>query len=135
MGFLGKSGASMPGRGLINPAFVIKIIPATDALQQKNSAPRNNPSNDLLDGISVGDEILAKIKGEKITGRVQRIIKNEEGDSIYVSIIDSEGKTRKIEGSRIQKISNNSNINSDQAISSPAMFSESLLSFNEFLMK
>ena len=133
---LGKTtGANLPGRGLINPAFVIKIVPATDILQQQPSTGRDNPKDDYLDNLDIGSEVVAKIGKEEISGTVQRIVKNELGDGIFAIIIDSNGKVHKIEGSRIKKVSASSS-NNDKArlVSSPAIFNETrFLSFDGFL--
>jgi hypothetical protein len=135
MPILAKStGALMPGRGLINPAFVIKIVPATDDLQQQASSGRNNPNDDYLDNLKVGNEVKAKVKGKEIIGKVQRIIKNQLGDGVFVIVSDSRGKLHKIEGSRIEKTRGN-NIDNDKErlASSPGLFNESkFLSFYQF---
>jgi hypothetical protein len=130
------TGSNMPGRGLINPAFIIKIVPATDDLQQKPSAGRDNPNNDYLDNLKVGAEVSAKVDGEKITGRVDRIIKNQSGEGIYVIIIDDSGKKHKIEGSRIIRLGN-PNVDDEKVrlTSSPAIFNESkkFLTYEDFI--
>jgi hypothetical protein len=136
MSFLAKTTSSnLPGRGLINPAFVIKIVPATDNLQQQPSTGRDNPSDDYLDNLAVGSQVIAKVGNRKISGSVQRIIKNELGDGVFVMISDSRGKIHKVEGSRIKKVSVPS-VDDDNArlTSSPATFNESrILSFDDFL--
>jgi len=136
MPFLAKTTSSnLPGRGLINPAFVIKIVPATDNLQQQPSTGRDNPSNDYLDNLAVGSRVIAKTGKTKIDGVVRRIIKNELGDGVFVMISDNKGKLHKIEGSRITKVSA-PNADDDKArlTSSPATFNESrILSFDDFL--
>ena len=43
------TGSIMPGKGLVNPAFRIKLIPATDKLQQPAGPPRPNSADDYLD--------------------------------------------------------------------------------------
>jgi hypothetical protein len=137
MSFLAKStGALLPGRGLINPAFVIKIVPATDDLQQQPSTGRDNPSNDYLDNLKVGTEVMATIGKKKIVGKIQRIIKNELGDGIFAIIADSTGKTHKIEGSRLQLTKSGPN-DSDylRSTSSPALLAEKFLSFQSFHSK
>jgi hypothetical protein len=124
----------MPGRGLINPAFVIKIVPATDNLQQQPSSGRDNPTNDYLDNLKVGTEVKANVNGKTIYGKVQRIMRNQLGDGTYVVISDSRGKIHKIEGSKLIRIKTN-NLEDDRAelASSPAVVGESrILSFEEF---
>jgi hypothetical protein len=129
-----SSGSILPGRGLINPAFVIKIVPATDALQQPATPGRDNPSEDFLDNLKVGNEVKAKVGKKTVIGKVERIIKNSIGDGIYVVISDSKGKTHKIEGTRIEGVKSGI-VGSDKErlISSPALFSESkFLTFGSF---
>jgi hypothetical protein len=135
MSILAKSaGSIMPGRGLINPAFVIKIVPATDDMQQPKSAGRPNPSNDYLDKYEIGDEIRAKVDDEVVSGKLNRIIKNEEGDGVYALIISQDGKTHKIEGSQIMDAGEPTSSSSDDYLrSSPGVFNETkFMSFGEF---
>jgi hypothetical protein len=128
------SGSLLPGRGLINPAFVIKIVPATDDLQQNASTGRDNPTDDYLDNIKVGNEVQAKVGKKTIIGRVQRIIKNELGDGVYAIVADSKGKTHKIEGSRISVVKGGiADDNREKLVSSPATFNESkFMDYNQF---
>ena len=135
--YLGKSSgtsAMLPGRGLINPAFVIKIVPATDDLQQKPSSGRENPSNDYLDNLKVGNLVSAKIGNKTIIGSVERIIKSELGDGVYIMIIDDRGKIHKVEASQITKVNTAlDNSDKDRLVSSPGIFNESrFLSFSQF---
>jgi len=136
MGYLSKSTASnLPGRGLINPAFVIRIVPATDAMQQPQSQGRDNPTNDYLDNVTVGTQVKTKTTNGVITGKIERIIKNELGDGVYAIVRDAKGKSYKVEGSRLEILGSPSQ---DDFIarntSSPAMFAESkILSFNKFI--
>lgn len=133
--YLSKSiGSTLPGRGLINPAFVIKIVPATDNLQQKPSTGRENPTNDYLDNLKIGTNVKGFTGKRFVKGRVSRIIKDQQGDGIYVIVSDIRGKEHKIEGSQI-KILKGAEIpsDSDSLISSPGLFNESkLLFFSEF---
>jgi hypothetical protein len=135
MPILAKStGSLLPGRGLINPAFVIKIVPATDDLQQQPSTGRDNPNNDYLDNLKVGTEVAATIGKRKVVGKIQRIIKNELGDGIFAIIADSTGKTYKVEGSRLELTKSGPN-DSDyiRSTSSPALLAENrLMSFKDF---
>jgi hypothetical protein len=137
MSFIAKStGALLPGRGLINPAFVIKIVPATDDLQQQRSSGRNNPNNDYLDNLKVGMEVMAMVGKKRIVGKIQRIIKNELGDGIFAIISDSTGKTRKIEGSRLQLTASGPTTDDKlKASSSPALLAEKFMSFHIFHSK
>lgn len=136
MAYLGKTmGANLPGRGLINPAFVIKIVAATDNLQQQPSSGRDNPNDDYLDNLKAGSTVKAKVDGKLITGAVQRIIKNELGDCTYVIVMDKRGKVHKIESTLINKIRKPS-LDDDRAkmTSSPAIFNENkFFTFNEFI--
>lgn len=129
-----SSGALLPGRGLINPAFVIKIVPATDDLQQPTSSGRENPTDDYLDNVKVGNEVKAKVGKKTIIGKVQRIIKNELGDGIYAIVSDSRGKTHKIEGSMISVIKGGKpDDDREKLVSSPALFNESrFMNYTEY---
>lgn len=133
---LKTGGNTLPGRGLINPAFIIKIVPATDELQQKPSSGRGNQKNDYLDDIKVGDKVQALVKKRKIQGTVQRVKKNSLGDGSTVIISDANGKTHEVEGSRISRLVI-PNIDDDRASvnSSPALFNEDefFLSYKDFL--
>ena len=134
---LGKSaGSILPGRGLINPAFVIKIVPMTDDMQSHNNSGRPNQENDYLDGLRIGDEIEAEIDNKTVIGKIQQFIKNNEGDNIYAKIIDSRGKIHKIEGSQIKKSNYRDASDNERLVSSPAEFNESkFISYNEFINK
>ena len=129
-----SAGSVLPGRGLMNPAFSIKVVTANDSMQERPSNGRNNQSDDYLDGIKIGDSVTAKIKKKKVTGKVTQIIKNELGDGIYALVVDKNGKEHKIEGSLITKI-RQTEITDDKAaiMSTPARFNESrFLSYNQF---
>jgi hypothetical protein len=128
------SGSLLPGRGLINPAFVIKIVPATDNLQQQPSTGRDNPTEDYHDNLKVGNEVKGRVGKKTIVGKVERIIKNELGDCIYVMVSDPRGKSYKIEASQIEKTRGNIPDDDRAALtSSPALFNESdILSFEQF---
>lgn len=125
----------LPGRGLINPAFVIKIVAATDDMQQQKFSGRRNPNDNFMSNISVGDSIDAKKNGEQISGIVKRVIKNSLGDVVYVIVLDNNGKSHKVEVTNLsirKKFPKNSD--TDRLISSPALFNESIIvSFNEFI--
>ena len=129
-----SAGSILPGRGLMNPAFVIKVVAANDSMQEQPSTGRNNQADDFLDGIKIGDEVEAKIKKKKVTGKVTRIIKNDLGDGVYAIVMDKNGKKHKIEGSLINKISYNETPDDKAAImSTPARFNESrFLSYDQF---
>ena len=135
MGYLGKTtSANLPGRGLINPAFIIKIVAATDIMQQQPSSGRDNPNNDYLDNLKVGSTIKAKIKGRTIIGSVQRTIKNEIGDVTYVIVADKKGKVHKIGSTLVNNVGNPTLADDRSKItSSPAIFNENkFFSYQQF---
>jgi hypothetical protein len=135
MSILARSGGSiMPGRGLMNPAFVIKIVPATDDMQEPRSSGRENPNNDFLDNYSVGDTVSAKVDKETVRGKIERVIKNAEGDGIYVIIVTPDGEHHKIEGSQIVDSGEPEQGNQDDYLTStPGIFNENkFLTFREF---
>jgi hypothetical protein len=134
--YLSKASNSwLPGRGLINPAFVIKIVPATDDLQQKPQNGRPNPNDNFLDNLQIGDSVEADLGKTRLRGRVSRIVKNSNGDAVYVVVKDRKGKKHKVDSSRI-KLSGSTDPgdeNQERLVSSPAVFAESkFLSFKEF---
>jgi hypothetical protein len=130
-----STGRNLPGRGLINPAFVIKMVAATDDMQQNASTGRNNPTNDYLDNLNVGADVIGDLGKQKVRGSVQRIEKNELGDGVYVIIKTKSGKEFKIEGSRISRVSKPSTDDDTARLSSsPALFNEShFKTYNDFL--
>lgn len=135
MGYLAKTtGTNLPGRGLINPAFVIKIVPATDNMQQNTSTGRDNPNDDYLDNLKVGTKVQADLNRRKIVGTVERILKNELGDGVFVEIRTRSGKIVKVEGSRIKPIIVSSTDNTvGKAMSADALFNESkIMDFETF---
>jgi hypothetical protein len=135
MGYLAKTtGTNLPGRGLINPAFVIKIVPATDNMQQNTSTGRDNPNDDYLDNLKIGTKVKADVNNKKVVGTVERIIKNELGDGVFVEIRTRAGKTIKVEGSRIKPIIVSSTDDKvGKAMSANALFNESrIMDFETF---
>ena len=125
----------LPGRGLINPAFVIKIVSANDDMQQPRGDNRNNPSDDFLSNLSVGDDVDGKSDdGKIISGSIQEIIKNLLGDVTYVIVTDSKGKTHRLPSTTLQirKKFRNDTDDDEELTSSPAIFAESVLCFSEF---
>lgn len=125
----------LPGRGLINPAFVIKIVPATDELQQPKNSSRKNPNDDFLSNLVAGDEVDFKQNGKDMSGAVHRITKNALGDVVFVIVIDNNGHTHKVNATAVhsrKKYSDDSS--NDDLVSSPAIFNESKwLSFSEYI--
>jgi hypothetical protein len=141
MGNLGRgiklgSGSTniMPGRGLINPAFVIKIVKVTDDIQEPKSNPRNNPNDDYFSNLNIGDDVDAKVDGKTVSGSVRRVIKNSLGDAIKVVVMDKRGKKHEIVASSIRrrKKFNKSAEDAQQAVLSPAVYNESIMTFEEF---
>jgi hypothetical protein len=132
MSYLGgaNNSGSMPGRGLINPAFVIKIVPATDQLQQKPSSGRDNPNTDFLDNLKVGSRVKARVNRKTILGSVQRILKNELGDCTYVLVVDKKGKIHKIESTLIQSVGSTISSDNLSLVSTPVM--EKFLTYIDF---
>lgn len=125
----------MPGKGLVNPIFQIKITTPNDKLQQPKTANTLVQVDDYLDKIKAGDRIKFKDNDGTISGRVESIEKNPEGDGLFVHVIDDNGEKHKVEGSRV--ISAEGIIDPlDKAnlTSSPAMFAENskFLSYDEF---
>jgi hypothetical protein len=133
--FLAKASSSfMPGRGLINPAFVIKIVPATDDLQPPRFLGRPNPSDDWMDNLKTGEEVVAKIGKRNITGKVRMLLKNAIGDLAYVKIEDSQGKIHKVQSNLIKRtVPGDFKSPYGELVSSPAIFGESkFLSFSDY---
>lgn len=128
-----SSGGILPGRGLINPAFVIKIVPATDDMQEQPTNGRKNPNTDFLDNLETGASVEARVGKYVISGRVQRIIKNSLGDSTYVVIRDENGKIHKIVSTLITPTEIDFIPGKERLSSSPAVFNESFMSFSAFL--
>jgi hypothetical protein len=140
MAGLYNSSAGHTSLGYQNPAFKIQIVKPNDDLQQAKSPGRNNPSDDLLDNIVVGQRIVARIGKRKVTGRVSRVFRNAENDGIYVSMVTRDGKTYKVDGSRIsitafgERDDEVSKADPESAVSSPGLFAESkLMNFEEFV--
>jgi len=130
----GANSGMMPGRGLVNPSFIIKIVPANDDMEQERSTGRNNPNNDVLSNIKVGNKVSTTIKGKDITGTIERIIKNGEGDVIKIVMIDKDGELHNVGVTDIKIGDIIAPNDADVATSSPAMFAESkFLSFSEFI--
>lgn len=130
----GGNGGFSPGRGLINPAFRITLVSPNDDMQQKRAGGRPNPNADVLDNLAISTTINWKHKGKTIQGKVQRLIKNEEGDVSYVIAKSEDGRSHKIEASRVQMAETNSTPESEyEPTSTHAYFNESILTFEQFL--
>jgi hypothetical protein len=127
-------GASSPGHsslGYYNPAFKIRIVNPSDSLQQPAIPGRENPQDDLLDNLYVGQRIVAQIGNRKVSGKISRIFKNTDNEGIFVNMTTKDGKTYKVDGSRISigdsgsTGDNQARVDQERAISSPAFFAES----------
>lgn len=129
----GLGGSVTPGRGLINPAFVIKIVPATDDMEQRPSAGRNNPNTDVGSNLKAGATVSTKINDKPVTGTIERIIKNQGGDVIKLIIIDDTGKKHESGVTDLDIGTVKSSDDKEALVSSPAMFAESkFLSYKDF---
>jgi hypothetical protein len=140
MAGLYNSSAGHSSLGYENPAFKIQIVNPNDDLQQSESPGRKNPNDDLLDNLVVGQRIVARIGKRKIIGKVTRVYRNAENDGIYVSLTTKDGKTYKVDGSRISTTAAGDSddqvmkMDMEKPVSSPGLFAESkLLSFEQFV--
>jgi hypothetical protein len=140
MASLYSSSAGHASLGYENPAFKLQIVKPNDDLQPPESAGRNNPVDDLLDNLVVGQRIVARIGKRKIIGKVTRVYRNAENDGIYVSLVTKEGKAYKVDGSRIATTAMGDSddrvmkMDMEKPESSPGLFAESkLLSFEQFV--
>ena len=73
-----------------NPVFKIRYRSNNDLSNKKAPDNIDKPTNDLLDGIEVGDAVTGKsIKDEKkYTGNVVEIKKDDKGENVGISIED-----------------------------------------------
>ena len=125
--------------GYYNPAFKIKIVNPSDTMQQPESSHRENPADDFLDNLVIGQKIVAIVGKRKDKGKIARIFKNTENEGVYVQLVTADGKKYKVDGSRIS-LNPRGDTGDDQSredlekvTSSPAFFAESrILSFDEF---
>ena len=138
-------GASSPGHssmGYYNPAFKIRIVNPSDSLQQQESPGRPNQKDDFIDNLAVGQRVMARIGNRKVKGKIVRIFRNDENEGVFAEIMTKDGKTHKIDGSRLYTSSMNDgpdgqpNEDQERAISSPAMFAEGhIMTFESFISK
>lgn len=132
-----STGGGHSSMGYYNPAFKLKIVAANNDMQQPQSQPRDNPSDDFLDNLAVGQSVTAKIGNRKVTGKITRIFRNAENEGIFAQIITRDGKSYKVDGSRITLGASDPQDEvsiPDKATSTPGVFAESkLLSFSQFL--
>ena len=134
-----NSFGSAGGLGYENPAFRIRIVSPNDALQQKQGVLRSNPNNDFKDNIEVGSVVSARINRKDVVGKVSRIFKNDENDTVFVEVTLNSGKKFKIDSTRIRstdpaldQVPDNIATN----ISTHGMFAENrIYSFQEFISK
>lgn len=140
MAGLYNSSAGHSSLGYENPAFKLQIVKPNDDLQQPESPGRENPNDDLLDNLVVGQRIVARIGKRKIIGKVTRVFRNAENDGIYVSLVTKDGKSYKVDGSRISTTAPGDSddqvmkMDMEAPVSSPGLFAESkIMSFQQFL--
>jgi hypothetical protein len=122
--------------GYQNPAFKIKIVTPNDRMQQKESQPRRNPTDDAGDNLREGDPVSAKVGKKHIEGTIYAIHKNDQNDVIFVEIKDGRGTIHKVDASRISSggVENELPNSTSQGISTPGVFSESrFFSFDTFV--
>lgn len=132
-----NSFGSAGGLGYENPAFRIRIVSPNDALQQKQGAPRSNPADDNGDNVEVGSVVSARIGKKDIVGKISRIFKNDENDTVFVEVTLNSGKKYKIDSTRIRstdpaldQVPDNMATN----ISTHGIFAEArIYSFQEFI--
>jgi len=131
-----KSSGSTGALGYENPAFKISIVAPNDSLQQKQGVPRKNPNTDFQDNIEVGNVITALVGKKKVVGKISRIFKNDENDTVYVELTTNTGSKYKVDSSRIRATDADVDQVPDNLarnISSDGMFAESrFLSFTAF---
>ena len=131
----GSGKAAGIGHGLGNPAFVIKLVAATDQLQAKPSSGRDNPNTDYLDNLKTGSRVRAKVNKRYISGSVQQIIKNELGDCTYVMVMDQKGKIHKIESTLIKSVGGSTLDTDNASLASANVVENKFNSYTEFLNK
>lgn len=137
-GTISSGSAVMPGRGFVNAAFSIRIVSPNDDIQEKPQGGRPNPSEDLLDNLEIGTEVSFIRNHKSQHGRVQRIVKNGEGDVTHVMVKVEDGRTHKVEATHL-RIEDSPDLEDDREeakLSAPAVFNENvLLSFSEFCLR
>lgn len=131
-----KSFGTTSALGYENPAFKISIVSPNDSLQQPQGVPRPNPNTDFQDNIEIGNIISAKIGKKKVVGKISKIVKNSENDTVYVEIMTNSGRKFKVDSSRISPVdtaTDNVPDNVASNISTSGIFAESrFLSFETF---
>jgi hypothetical protein len=134
-----KSFGSTGALGYENPAFKISIIAPNDDLQQKQGVPRSNPNTDFQDNVEVGTVVTATIDKKSFVGKISRIFKNDENDTVYVEIVSNTGKKFKIDSSRIRAVDTAIDEVPDnlaQNISTNGIFQENrFMSFDNFVLE
>ena len=77
-----------------------------------------------MDNLTVGCRVESK-KNSKVQGKVERIIKNEQGDVTYVIVRNDEtGETHKMPSTFVRKISLSPQDTEMSVASSPVIFAE-----------
>ena len=83
-----------------------------------------------------GNIISAKIGKKKVVGKISKIVKNSENDTVYVEIMTNSGRKFKVDSSRISPVdtaTDNVPDNVASNISTSGIFAESrFLSFETF---
>lgn len=131
-----KSFGTARALGYENPAFKISIVSPNDDLQQKQGIPRPNAGDDFMDNVEVGTVVSANIGKKNIVGKISRIFKNDENDTVFVEITLNSGKKYKVDSTRIRTTDpalDNVPDNVKTNFSTPGIFMENrLMSFEEF---
>lgn len=132
-----KSFGSTGALGYENPAFKIKIVSPNDDLQQRQGAPRSNPSTDFLDNLEVGDVVTAKVGKEDVVGKISKMKKNGQNDVVLVDIMTNDGKKFTVDATRIRStdpVQDDVPDNLAANLSTNGIFQESkILSFQQFI--
>jgi hypothetical protein len=96
-----KSFGTTGALGYENPAFKISIVSPNDELQQKQGNPRPNPAGDYQDNLEVGSVVSFTIGKIQVVGKISRIFKNAENDTVFVEVKTNSGKKYKVDSSRV----------------------------------
>jgi hypothetical protein len=88
-------------RGLLRKqGFLIKLVSPSDTLQQKNAWTPSHYEN--FEEITINSIVTARIRKRTIVGRVMRILRNELGDNVFAEILGNDGKTYKVDYTRVK---------------------------------
>jgi hypothetical protein len=97
-----KSFGTARSLGYENPAFKISIVSPNDDLQQKQGIPRPNAADGYQDNLEVGSVVSAQVGKRNVVGKISRIFKNDENDTVFVEIVLNSGKKFKVDSTRIR---------------------------------